>query len=661
MILGTPWMLLLLPLVALAGGLMVRARRLQREAVCRLKGVAPAVERVRLGRSNWLTLAALGCVVLALARPQWNPRPHQLERRSRDLVIALDVSRSMLAADVLPSRLEAARIAILEALPELAGQRIALVTFAGSAAVRVPLTLDHGFVRYMLERADPSEADLGSTSLQAAVEKAVGSVLTDASGGGRDLVIFTDGEDHLSNLDKTAAMLADCGARVLLVGLGDPVEGARVPASSGDDAWMRHGNAVVVSRLHEETLMKLAAKSPRVTYYPARTRPIDVVPLYQKMIAGSTGDAVVGGLQTVRYTEGYPYLLALAVGLCLAASPWRLSAARHLVVLLLLLPGCAPTGDGGSEALYRAKLRQGDELFQHAQEQAATDGPAARSLLADAREAFLRAALLRPGDRQAARRITAVTRRLHEVDAAIERERAEEKKRREDLGGIIRRLEALTVRQVGLSEQSRQLLRRRPQPPSKELNRLAGPVRGEQQAVQEEASGVLESLTFQQDSLRKMLGRAYGTSEQLPTELDPAAGLLAEAADAQQQALAALGPEAVRWPKANTALHAAAGRMQQALESLRSLQPPTANQDDKVQPPMSDSDYDEDLEPADADGKGGKSKAASPADLKAALSLRWLPLPNYTSDDILAEESANQQQRARRKAARAGAKVEKNW
>ncbi|NQU69475.1 MAG: VWA domain-containing protein, partial [Rhodospirillales bacterium] len=150
-------MLLLLPLVALSGWFMVRGRRLQRDAACRLKGVAPADGPAGLGRRDCLALAALVCTVLALARPQWNPRPYDVERRGRDLVIALDLSRSMLAADVFPSRLEAARIAIHEALPAWTGHRIALVTFAGSASVRVPLTLDHGFVRYMLERADPSD------------------------------------------------------------------------------------------------------------------------------------------------------------------------------------------------------------------------------------------------------------------------------------------------------------------------------------------------------------------------------------------------------------------------------------------------------------------------------------------------------------------------
>ncbi len=352
MSLGTPWMLLLLPLVAMAGWLMARARRLQHEAACRLKGVEPEKPRshgrqtvedvmarddlppnnhalasvaTALGRGDWAALAALTCVVVALARPQWDPRPHDIEHRGRDLVIALDVSRSMLAADIFPSRLEMARIAIHEALPALSGQRVALVTFAGSASVRVPLTLDHGFVRYMLERADPSDMDVGSTSLQAALEKVANTVLTDATGGRRDLIVFTDGEDHLSDTEKTAEALARCDARVLIVGLGDPVRGARVPDARDDSQWMRHNNVDVVSRLDESTLTELAGQGAHVTYFPARTRPFDLVPLYRQLIAGAGDDVVVGGLRQVRYTEGYPYLLALAVVLWLAPVHWKRS------------------------------------------------------------------------------------------------------------------------------------------------------------------------------------------------------------------------------------------------------------------------------------------------------------------------------------------------
>ena len=127
MSLGTPWMLLSLPLVALAGWLMARARRLQREAACCLKGGAPEDGAAVLGQREWLTLAALACVVVALTRPQWNPRPYDMERRGRDLVIALDVSRSMLAADMFPNRLEMARIAIHEALPALPGSAASML------------------------------------------------------------------------------------------------------------------------------------------------------------------------------------------------------------------------------------------------------------------------------------------------------------------------------------------------------------------------------------------------------------------------------------------------------------------------------------------------------------------------------------------------------
>ena len=676
---GTPWMLLLLPLVALSGWLMVRARRLQREAACRLKGVAPKDGQAVLGRGDWLALAALVCAVVALARPQWNPRPYDIERRGRDLVIVLDVSRSMLAADIFPNRLEMARIAIHEALPAFAGQRVALVTFAGSASVRVPLTLDHGFVRYMLERVDPSDMDVGSTSLQAAFEKVASTVLTDAAGRRRDLVVFTDGEDHLSDIGKTAELLARCGARVLIVGLGDPVRGARVPDALDDNRWMRHNNVEVVSRLEESTLAELADRGSNVTYFPARTRPFDLVPLYQQLIAGAGDDVVVGGLRQVRYTEGYPYLLALAVVLWLASSPLKLPKMRNLILLALLAPGCAQGIEEDGEAAFRARFKQGSELLRFAQEQSDADAFAERSLLVDAREEFLRAALLRPGHIETARRITTITRRLGELETVIEEQRAEEKQQREKLADSIGRLEKLSVRQELLSQRSRQVLRR-PVPTGEEANipeylattgqflsqeeqnRLATPVLTEQRAVREGTASILGSITLQQDTLRQLLTRAYGDIGRLPaTEVDPVVDLLAGTMVAQDQALASLAPKAVRWPQANTALHTAAGRMQQALDALRSLQPPATDEEDDTMASRNVGDYDENMDGLESESQDNRSQPVSPGDFQEALSLRSLPIPDYTSAEIMAEEAANQQKRARRKAARAGAKVEKNW
>jgi hypothetical protein len=672
MTLGAPWMLSLLPLVVLAAWLTVRARRLQREAACQLKGAAHPHEKVALSRRDWLALAALACIVFALARPQWNPRPYNVERRGRDLVFALDVSRSMLAADLSPNRLELARIVVHEALPAFAGQRVALVTFAGSASVKVPLTLDHGFVRYMLERADPSDVDVGSTSLQAAFEKVTSSVLADARGQ-RDLIVFTDGEDHLSDLERTTELLSQSGARVLIIGVGDPVQGARVPDTRGDGQWMHHRGMEVVSRLQEDTLVTLAEESPNVNYYPARTQPFDLLTLYQQLVEGAGNDVTPGELRQIRYTEGYPYLLALSVALWLLSTV-NLREMRTLFLLTLLFPGCGQPIANDGEAAFQATFKQGSQLLKFAEEQSTQDPAAEQSLLLDAREQFLRAALLQPGHVETARQITTVTRRLRDLQAAIEQQRAEQEQQREKLTDTVRRLQNLTVQQKRLSQQSRRILRRRPtlsqeqlnnpellQLPAEQLNDLAPPVATEQEAVCEATAIVLQGVTEQRNTLREILKRAYGNIDKLPpTEVDPVVDHLAATVAAQKQALAHLAPRTVSWPKANTALHTAAGRMQQSLDALQSLLPPKTDEEEETPPSRNEGDAKK-MDDLDSEVQGNQSRPSSPGDFQDALSLKSLPIPDYTSAEILAEESANQQKRSRRQADRAGARVEKNW
>jgi len=677
---GAPWMLLLLPLVVAVGWLMARATRLQHEAACHLKGGAPEQGNVALGREGWKVLTALVCVVVALAQPQWDPRPYDRERRGRDLVVALDVSRSMLAADVFPSRLEMARIAIHEALPTFRGHRVALVTFAGSASVRVPLTLDHGFVRYMLERADPTNMDVGSTSLQAAIEKVASSVLTDGVGGKRDLVVFTDGEDHLSDIEKTAELLARTGVRVLIIGLGDPVRGAPVPDARDAERWMQHNGADVISRLDEKKLIALADRSSNVTYYAARARPFDLVPLYRQLTADAGDEAVVGGVRQVRYTEGYPYLLVLAVVLWLASLAPKPPRLHALVLIILLVPGCNSQVEDQGDPAFQTRCQQGSELLRFAREQSGADAFAERLLLVDAREQFLRAGLLRPGHIEAARQITAITARLRELDKVIEKRRGEERQQREKLDETIQRIETLTERQQQLCQRSRRALRRPPIPsgeqanlpepqgvnaqvrPRAQLKRLALPISTEQRAVRAETSDILDSITHQQETLRQLLRRAYGDVGELPrTEVDPVAEMLTQTVAAQGEALARLSGESLQWPQANTALHTAAGRMQQALEALRSLQPPVPDAEDEMSGTRRVGDYDEDMDAAGTESRNGGGQAVSPGDFHEALSLRTLPIPDYTSAEIMAEEAANRRKRAQRNAARAGAKVEKNW
>ena len=191
--------------------------------------------------------------------------------------------------------------------------------------------------------------------------------------------------------------------------------------------------------------------------------------------------------------------------------------------------------------------------------------------------------------------------------------------------------------------------------------RAARLARAEQQNVREATAGVLDGVTFQQDTLRQILTRAYGDVGRPPTtELDVVVELLAEVVDTQEQAVNSLGEQSLDWPRANTAFHIASGRMQQTLESLRALLPPKKAEDESL-PPRNDSGNDEGEEGLDTEGADNKQQPVSADDFQAAMSLQSLPVPNYTSAEIMAEEAANQQQRAKRKAARAGARVEKNW
>jgi len=356
---------------------------------------------------------------------------------------------------------------------------------------------------------------------------------------------------------------------------------------------------------------------------------------------------------------------------------------HSLILLILSVPlvsGCAGPVEDDGEIASRAMFQQGTELLSLALEQSDTDAIAQRSLLIDAREQFLRSALLRPGHIETARQITKITRRLGELEVVIEQQRAQEERQRETLAETVERFQKLSVRQELLSQRSQDVLSLRPEPtgadvnnpdymagteqflPQEELNQLAPPVRTEQQAVREDTAKVLDGITHQQDTLRQLLTRAYGDIGRLPaTELDDVVDLLTTAVAAQGEALVNLTPEAVRWPRANTALHTAAGQMQQALETLRSLLPPETDVKDDSMAPGCVGDYDENMDGLEYDSNGNGPHPVSPGDFQEALSLRSLPIPDYSSADILAEEAANQQKRARRKAARAGSKVEKNW
>ncbi len=655
MILKTPAMLILLLILPILGSLLIRAQRLQNEAAEKLRGNRSFFSK-GVKKNVALRLGSFAALILALAQPAWNPHPGPAGMKGRDLVIALDISRSMLAADVFPSRLDTAKIALFESLEHLRGQRIGLITFAGSASIRVPLTLDHNFVRYMLERAQPSDADVGSTSVQSAIEKAIDVALKESEKGRQDLIVFTDGEDYLSHIEKTAQQLRECGARVLIVGIGDPVAGARIPDASKTNAWMQYKGADVITRLDEAKLTQLAAESPNVTYYPAGPRPFELTAIYRKMLTDTEGIPSDEAGQTV-YTEGFPWLIALALFLLVLPLNKRV----FTLLTALVIAGCTPSVQT-LEVDFAEQIESGRTLWAQAQPAVVNDPCAALPVLRDARQAFLRAAMILPGNEQAAKQIAGVSAQMHTVEQAVKDQKNAEEELQAKLKAAIEELKLLTQRENTLSQQSQQLLKKSPPATPEESTSLAASGLAEQTAVGNGTGKVLGVIQDIQSVIQKILLTAYGKGNTPPpTEIDQVAEKLVSARESQQTAGLNLSPDTVNWPQVNSSLLTATRRMQEALALLADQNKGNSSDRDAQDSDQSQWDFNDNAEMSESDRLGDHSMPMSSRNFRTALENQSLPVPNYTAEEILTEESANMEQRAQQKAGRAGANVEKNW
>ena len=155
-----------------------------------------SVSEVRRYWKLGLLLFSFVFLILACTRPGWNPSPKSIQRKGRDVVFLLDVSKSMLAEDLAPNRLQRAKLAILDCIERLQGDRVAVVAFAGTAVVKCPLTLDYGYFRMMLESVTTDSVSRGGTLIGDALRKTLEDVFDDQERQFKDIILITDGEDH---------------------------------------------------------------------------------------------------------------------------------------------------------------------------------------------------------------------------------------------------------------------------------------------------------------------------------------------------------------------------------------------------------------------------------------------------------------------------------
>ena len=266
-----------------------------------------------------LILISMAFIVFSLTRPSWNPKPEKIERKGRDIVFLLDVSKSMLAQDLEPNRLERAKLAISDCVDQLRGDRVALVAFAGTAAIKCPLTLDYGFFKMMLKSVNTDSIARGGTMIGDAIRLLLNNVFDDQAKEYKDVILITDGEDQGSFPVEAAKKLGEKGIRLIAIGLGDENEGKRIPIlnDKGEKTFLKYKGKEVWSRLDADTLRKMVNVTPGGKYFNVATGTIDLGTVYRQLIAGAAKKDLES--ETIkRYEEKFQIFLCCAfILLCL--------------------------------------------------------------------------------------------------------------------------------------------------------------------------------------------------------------------------------------------------------------------------------------------------------------------------------------------------------
>ena len=221
-----------------------------------LKQLMPEVSKYRPDVKFWLMLAAMVMVIFMLAQPQFGSKMETVKRQGIETVVALDISNSMLAQDVVPSRLEKSKKLISRLVETFNNDKVALIVFAGEAFTQLPITSDYVSAKMFLETISPSLISTQGTDIRAAINLAMKS-FTPNDGVGRAIVLITDGENHEGGAIEAAQEAAKKGIHVFVLGVGSP-DGSPIPVEGSNEFRRDKDGNVVVTRLNEEMCREIA-------------------------------------------------------------------------------------------------------------------------------------------------------------------------------------------------------------------------------------------------------------------------------------------------------------------------------------------------------------------------------------------------------------------
>jgi Ca-activated chloride channel family protein len=258
-----------------------------------------------------LMVMAVALLVTALARPRWGYQWEDVKRVGIDIIVAVDVSRSMLAEDISPSRLERARRKLNDFAAMLDGDRIGLVAFAGRSFLQCPLTLDYGAFSMFLEYISPDMIPTGGTDMAAAIRTAI-RAFNRRERTSKALILITDGEHHGGDIMQAVQEAGREGIKIFVIGIGTP-EGTPVPAIDGTGGFMkdRSGN-LVLSRLDEKVLQKMALETGGA-YVRSVTGDLDLDTIYHGAIKKDIEQKELSASRMKRWEERFQWFAALVL------------------------------------------------------------------------------------------------------------------------------------------------------------------------------------------------------------------------------------------------------------------------------------------------------------------------------------------------------------
>lgn len=254
------WCLVAIPVFIVAYVICTNHKHRQLEEFGDAELMASLMPDASRYRSIWkfgILVLALVLLIVAAARPQFGQRETIMKRQGCEVMVALDVSNSMLAEDVAPNRLDRAKQMLSKLMDNMVDDKVGLIVFAGEAFTQIPITCDYVSAKMFLNNITPNLISTQGTAIGAALQTSLASFGSSDGDVGRAIILITDGENHEDDAIAAAKKAHELGVKVFVVGIGKP-EGSPIPKQGTNDYFKDRSGQVVVSRLNEEMCQQIA-------------------------------------------------------------------------------------------------------------------------------------------------------------------------------------------------------------------------------------------------------------------------------------------------------------------------------------------------------------------------------------------------------------------